>query len=230
MQKITRRVLGCPEAQVGAFREALGEPWGEGRVLQDSWRSQEGSEVQGKAKGELRGVLNMLRGLEHRKTHLEDSEAHVEGSGCRESQVPGSVALQENPGEDSGAVRKENMRLRHVAQGRRGLLGVPKAASAVRRVCAHPGALLSSLGTPAARLQPWGSRRSRKHGNPGREAAASAPLRLPHAGEALPAVQGRWRAGPQGLNKQPGESQQLLPHVVSTLVLSQCLCGIITEV
>lgn len=53
-QKVTRRVLGCPgEAHVGVFRKALGEPWGEGRVLEDFWSSQQGSEVQGKAKGEF---------------------------------------------------------------------------------------------------------------------------------------------------------------------------------
>lgn len=49
-------------------------PWGalgRRRVLQDSWRSQEGSEVQGKAKGELWGVLNVLGELEHHKMHLE---------------------------------------------------------------------------------------------------------------------------------------------------------------
>lgn len=57
----------------------------------------------------------------------------------------GSVALQENPVEDSGAVRKENVAVRYVAQGRRGLLGCQKP----------PQHRTGSVPTPGLSSPPW---------------------------------------------------------------------------
>lgn len=78
--------------------------------------------MQGKAEGELRGTVNMLRGLKHPKRHVEGSGAALtltqEGR-CGKNQMPLSTTPERAP----GGLCWQDLGLRDAAQGRQGLLG-----------------------------------------------------------------------------------------------------------